>query len=265
MKDLTERMILNGLGIMKLYLPNLFEYISDKDFEKYLRGAFKYSKDNQDAIINNFSISFLSLVKEHKLNKSFVVRNEFGYFNYLIGQAYQFENVKEFKSLIISSINNPVSNNFKHILGEIAACIDINDNLKFIKYEKKLENGKSIDFHFHSENNDLYVDVLNIDIDSAKYEKESFQKFLNQRLLQKFENKSNLLTVEIKNQIIVFPILYGLTAKIIHEQAEYLKSIQYTKFDKDKFQSYSPKCFGNIQGTFFKLFSIDELVNSKIL
>jgi len=255
-------MIENGIGVIKTYLPNLFVYISEKEFEKYLRKSYIHSEENGGRTPhNNFLVTFFKLIEEHYTNTSSELREEFGYFNFLLGKHKEFGNPKNFKNLIISTLNNFKSNNFKHILGEIAACVDISNKANFIKYETVLENGKSIDFHFEMEKHDFYIDVVSFEFDAKKYEKENFKKFLDGRLLQKFEDKSKNLSDDLKKQIVVYPILYGFTVEIIKEQEEYLKSIHLARFDNIGFQSFEPKCFGKIQGTFFNLFSIDEIVN----
>jgi hypothetical protein len=111
------------------------------------------------------------------------------------------------------------------------------------------------------ENNEYYIDVVNIDFEANKYEIGNFQNFLNRRLLQKFESKSINLSDEIKSQIVIYPILYGFTVEIIKEQEDYLKAIRFSRLNDVGFQCFEPNCFGNIQGTFYKLFSIDEIVN----
>ena len=201
------------------------------------------------------------LVEEINDNKSEDMRNLFGYYNFLLGKFNVKGNNKKFKELINASLNNFSADNFKHILGEIAACEDISSKAEFVKYEKTFENKKSLDFHFKNGNDDFYIDVVNIDFNATKYEKENFKKFLNRRLLQKFEDKSINLNDELKNQIIIYPILHGFTVEIVKEQEEYLKSIHLAKYHKNGFQCFEPRLFGNIQKTFFNLFSIDQIVN----
>lgn len=262
---INKTIIANGVGLMKVYLPNLFLYISEKEFELFLQKAHQHSTKNGGGTPNNnFLATFFMLVDEHYTNNSNDIRNEFGYFNFLLGEFQKFENGKKFKSLILAAIYNFKSSSFKHILGEIAACIDLSIKADFVQYEKVLDNGKSIDFHFkHSQNQDFYIDVVNIDFNIEKYEKENFKKFLDGRLLQKFEDKSANLDNHVKNQIIIYPILYGFTPEIIKDQEDYLKLIHLTRYPTAGFQSFDPKLFGNIQGTFFNLFSIDQIVNSK--
>ncbi|MFW0739928.1 hypothetical protein [Flavobacterium sp. T12S277] len=259
---INDTIIKNGIGLMKMYLPNLFEYISEKEFEQFLRKSYNHSEEHGGGTPNNnFLVTFFKLIEEHYINTSSDIRNEFGYFNFLLDKFLEFGNNKNFKSLILAALNNFKSSNFKHVLGEIAACVDLSSKANFLKYEKVLDNGKSIDFHFEKQKHNFYVDVVSFDFDIKKYEKENFKKFLDGRLLQKFESKSTNLNNKIKEHIVIYPILYGFTVKIIKEQEEYLKSIHLTRYLKNGFQSFEPKCFGNIQGTFFNLFSIDQIVN----
>lgn len=259
---ITEQMIMNGINVMKTYIPNLFIFLKEKDIETFLRKSYKHT-GGIGRTKNNFIVTFFMLIDEIKENKSEVIRNEFGYFNFLLGKFNEIGNNKKFKELIIASLNNFSSNNFKHILGEIAACGDISSKADFVEYEKDFENGKSLDFHFKKENLDFFIDVVNIDFNAEKYEKENFQKFLDGRLLQKFNDKSINLSDELKKQIIIYPVLYGFTVEIVKEQEAYLNSIHLTRYHKNGFQSFEPRFFGNIQGTFFNLFSIDQIVNSE--
>ncbi|WP_333696502.1 hypothetical protein [Flavobacterium sp.] len=39
---ITDTMITNGIGLMKIYLPNLFEFNSENEFEQYLRKSYNH-------------------------------------------------------------------------------------------------------------------------------------------------------------------------------------------------------------------------------
>ncbi|WP_179019404.1 hypothetical protein [Winogradskyella forsetii] len=211
---------------------------------------------------NNFIVTFFSLLKEHKSNNSNEIRNEFGYFNYLLGEFAKYENKKEFKNLLLGVLYNFKSNNFHHTLGEIAVCLDLNLKFKFEKYERILGNEKSIDFEFIDDNGkSMLIDVLTIDYKKERYEKEKFKNFLDGRLREKFEDKSKKLDSEIKSKVFVFPILSGFTNEIIKEQSEYLKKVNNSTIEVDGFQTFPPRAFGNVQGTFFSLFTIDEIID----
>ena len=82
---------------------------------------------------------------------------------------------------------------------------------------------------------------------------------------RKFEDKSKDLDLDTKNVIFVFPILSGCTIEIIREQSEYLKNVSNSTIEKDGFQTFPPRVFGNAQGTFFSLFKIDEIINPEII
>ena len=262
---ISNTMISNGIGLMKEYLPNLFLYISEKEFEQFLRKSYEHSEKNGGGTPNNnFLVTFFKLIEEHYKNTSNDIRNEFGYFNFLLGKFQEFGQNKDFKSLINSTLTNFKSSNFKHVLGEAAACVDLCSKAKFVKYENVLENRKSLDFQFlFEEKYTFYIDVVNFDFDINKYEKENFEKFLNGRLLQKFNDKTEGLKNDLKEKVIIYPILYAFTVEIVKEQEEYLKSINLSKVNTKGFQSFEPKFFGNIQGTFFNLFSVDQIVNSE--
>jgi len=260
-------MIDNSIGMIKRYLPNLFEYLSEKEFEVFINKAFEHTgKFNGGTPNNNFIVTFFKLIEEHKSNKSNDIRNEFDYFNYLLGEFLKYNNQKEFKNLLLGCLYNFERNNFHHSLGEIAVCLNLSEQAEFIKYEQTLSNGKSIDLVFSKkEEEKIYVDVVTIDYDKSRYEKDHFESFLDKRIKDKFESKAIDLVIEQKKEIYVFPILSGFTNEIIKEQAEYLININNSTLEKNNYQSYSPRAFGNIQGTFFSLFSIEQIVNPELM
>ncbi|MEP5341025.1 MAG: hypothetical protein ABJL44_00975 [Algibacter sp.] len=262
---LTKTMIDNSIGLIKTYCPNLFLFLNEKEFTTFLSKAIEHTEKNNGGTPNdNFIVTFFKLLNEHKSNESNEIRNEFGYFNYLLGEFDKYENKKEFKNLLLGVLYNFKSNNFHHTLGEIAACLDLNLKHKFKKYERILDNQKSIDFEFIDGNGKLMlIDVLTIDYKKERYEKEKFKVFLDGRLRAKFENKSKDLDSDTKNKIFIFPILSGFTIEIIKEQSEYLRNVSNLTIEKDGFQTFPPKAFGNVQGTFFSLFTIDEIIDPK--
>lgn len=257
-------MIQNSIGLIKLYFPNLFKYLSEKEFTTFLSKAYIHTqKFNGGTSNNNFIVTFFKLIEEHKINQSNDIRNEFGYFNYLLGEFTKYSNQKEFRNLLLSVLYNFEINNFHHTLGEIAVCLDLSQHGNFQKYERTLDNGKSVDFEFLSnEGKIVYVDVVTIDYNKRRYEKEKFQDFFdNDRLKVKFNSKSKNLDKETKRKIFIFPILSGFTIEIIKEQSEYLKNISNSTIEKNSYQSFAPRAFGNVQGTFFSLFSIEQIIN----
>jgi len=264
---LTKTMIENSIGLINKYCPNLFLFLNEKEFIIFLTKAIEHTKSNNGGTPNNNCIvTFFKLINEHKSNESNDVRNEFSYFNYLLGEFADYENKKEFKNLLLGVLYNFKSNNFHHTLGEIAVCLDLSLKHKFEKYERILENQKSLDFEFiNADKESMLIDVLTIDYNKDKYEKENFKTFFDGRLRVKFENKSKDLDSDMKKKIFVFPILSGCTTEIITEQSEYLKNVSYSTIEKDGFQTFPPRAFGNVQGTFFSLFTIDEIINPEII
>ena len=140
-------MIEKSIGLIKTYCPNLFLFLNEREFTTFLSKAIELTeKNNGRTPNNNFIVTFFKLLNEHKSNKSNEIRNEFGYFNYLLGEFAKYENKKEFKNLLLGVLYNFKSNNFHHTLGEIAVCLDLSLKHKFEKYERILDNQKSIDF-----------------------------------------------------------------------------------------------------------------------
>lgn len=260
---LTEKIIENSLNLINQYCPNLLIYLRKEEFISFLSKAIEHTENhNGGTPDNSFIVTFFKLVEEVRFNKSFTIRYEFSYFNHLLGEFSKYENKKEFRNLIRAVLFNFRSNNFHHILGEIAACLDLSLKLTFNKYEQTLTNNKSVDFEFFNINNDIiYIDVLTIDYNKAKYERENFETFLHNRLKAKFESKTENLDLNIKKKFFVYPILSGFTIEIIKEQSDYLIFLKDSILEKDGFQTFPPRVFGSIQGTFFNLFYIDEIID----
>jgi len=262
-KTLTKTMIENSIRLINKYCPNLFLYINQSEFTEFLYKAIKHTKSNKDGTPNNnFIVTFFKLLEEHKVNNTNEIRNEFTYFNHLIGEFQKYGNKREFKNLLIGVLYNFNTNNFLHILGEIAICLSLCQKYTFKKYERVLENNNSIDFEFTNENGEIIlVDVFTINFNKEKYEKEKFKIFLDNRLKTKFQSKTKDLNLVTKENIFVTPILSSFTIDIIKEQSEYLKIVSRSTIERNGFQTFPPKVFGNIQGTFFSLFTIDEIID----
>ena len=94
-------MIKNSIVLMRSYCPNLFLFLKEKEFTKFLFKAFEHIEKNNGRRPNNsFILSFFKLLKEHKSNESEEIRNEFAYFNYLLGEFDKYGNKKEFQNLL---------------------------------------------------------------------------------------------------------------------------------------------------------------------
>lgn len=261
---ITDTIIKNSIGLIRMYLPNLLQVLTEKEFENFIRVSYDFTEKNGGGTKrDSFIVTFFKLVEEHQKNNSNEIRNEFGYFNYLIGEFIKLGKAKAFKDLIISSLNDFSQNRFIHILGEIAACLDLSSHLVLQKYEQELVNRKQADFFLlDKQGKEIYVDVVTIEFDKNKYQQEKFSKFIDGRLQQKFEKKTLNLPLVEKQKMYIYPILYGFTVEIIKQNASYLRSIENFKLPEQSFQSFSPRAFGNIQGTFFNLFTIEEIEKS---
>jgi hypothetical protein len=104
----------NSIEMIKRYLPNLFKYLSEKEFEVFINKAFNHTKEfGGGTPNNNFIVTFFKLIEEHNSNKSNDIRNEFGYFNHLLGEFLKYSDQKEFKNLLLGCLYNFKRNNFK--------------------------------------------------------------------------------------------------------------------------------------------------------
>jgi hypothetical protein len=246
-----------------LYIPNLLSLLSESEFLSFLEKSYSFSVLNDGKTRNcNFLATFLMLVEEVAKNDSEEMRNEFGFFNYLLGEFAKIQKNKEFKNLVLSVINNFDKNDFKNVLGEIAVCLILSNKSELLKYERILENNKSIDFEFKDINGEVFlVDVINIEYNSAKYEKgKPFEKFICGRLDAKFNEKSINLNEDKKNRLFIFPIIHGLTIDIVRENETFLTTIYKKRFPKDGVNSFNPMSFAKVQGTYFSLFTMEEIV-----
>lgn len=255
-------MIDNCKKLFQLYIPNLLNYFSEKDFLIFLEALHSFTLLHDGKVASsNFVSTFLMLVEEVKINESQELRNELGYFNYLLGEFEKIEKNKEFKNLVKGVINNLKKNDFKNVLAEIAVCLNLSTRAELVKYERVLENKKSIDFEFKdTDNNFFLVEVYNIDYNSAKYEiGKPFEKFICERLQKKFNEKAVNLDNQHKSRLLIFPVIHGLTIDIVRENKLFLTTLCKKKFYENGFNSFNPMSFAKVQGTYFDLFTMEEI------
>ena len=259
---LNEIIIGNCKKLFQLYIPNLLSLLTENEFLNFIEKAYNFTIEHDDKTANrNFVANFLMLVKEVAKNESEEIRNEFGYFNFLLGEFAKVDNNKEFKNLVLGVINNFEKNDFKNVLGEIAACLVLSNKAELVKYERVQENNKSMDFEFKDAEGNLFlVEALNIEYKSDKYEKGApFEKFICHRLENKFNEKSINLSDNDKCRILIFPIIHGISIQIVRENLSFLTTIYKKRFPKDKFNSFNPMAFAKVQGTYFSLFTMEEI------
>lgn len=259
---LNETIIGNCKKLFQLYMPNLLSLLTENEFLNFIEKAYNFTIKHDGKTANgNFVATFLMLVEEVAKNESEEIRNELGYFNFLLGEFAKIEKNKEFKNLVLGVVNNFEKNDFKNVLGEIAACLALSNDAELVKYERVQENNKSMDFEFKDVEGNLFlVEVLNIEYKSDKYEKGApFEKFICHRLEDKFNEKSIDLSDDDKSRILIFPIIQGFSIQIVRENLLFLTTINKKRFPKDKFNSFNPKAFAKVQGTYFSLFTMEEI------
>lgn len=222
--------IQNTKNILELYCPNLLFYINDKDIKKLIERSYNQSLKNKDEAIEGFMKVIFMLIIEYKENKATNIRKEFWYFNYLLGKALEIlGDSKAFKELIISLLLNLKTNNFINGLSEIAVLVDCIDreNLSLLHYEFVLSNGKSIDLQLiDSDNNDFYIEILNIFFNNSKYESSNkFIAFIEKRLQDKFLDKTKGLNNSYTKKVYIAIVIHGLTTEIILENNLFFKNV----------------------------------------
>ncbi|MNU87709.1 hypothetical protein D3C71_774980 [compost metagenome] len=259
---LNKTIIENSKKLLQLHIPNLLRLLTENEFISFIKKSYEFTVLNDGKTANtNFLATFLMLVEEVAENKSQEIRNELGYFNFLLGEFAKTKKNKEFKNLVLSVVNNFEKNDFKNTLGEIAVCLTLSNNSELIKYESVQRNNKSIDFEFKdADGNTFLVEVLNIEYNSARYEKgDPFEKFICGRLETKFNEKSTDLSDHDKNRMLIFPIIHGVSIEIVRENISFLTSINKKRFPKEGFNSFNPMSFAKVQGTYFRLFTMEEI------
>lgn len=259
---LNETIIENFKKNFQMYIPNLLSLLTENEFLNFIEKSSTFTVLNDGKTANrNFLATFLMLVEEVAKNESQEIRNELGYFNFLLGEFAKIKKNKEFKNLVLGVVNNFEKNDFKNVLGEIAVCLVLSNKAKLLKYESVQQNNRSIDFEFKdTDGNTFLVDVLNIDYNSAKYEKGNpFEKFICGRLEKKFNEKSEYLSDQDKNRMLIFPVIHGFSIEIVRENILFLITINEKRFPKDGFSSFNPMSFAKVQGTYFSLFTMEEI------
>ena len=259
---LNQKIIENTKKILQLYIPNLLSLLTKKEFLSYLEKSYSFIVLNDGKIVNrNFLVTILLLVEEQATNESQEIRNELGYFNFLLGEFAKIKKNKAFKNLVLGVLYNFNKNDFKNVLGEIAVCLALSNKVELLKYESIQQNNKSIDFEYkYSDGKTFLVEVFNIDYNIAKYQKGApFEKFICGKLEEKFNEKSIDLNDHDKGRIIIFPIIHGFSIKIVQENILFLTTINKNRFPKDGFNSFNPMSFAKVQGTYFNLFTMAEI------
>ncbi|MGB5821440.1 MAG: hypothetical protein WBG90_18295 [Saonia sp.] len=249
-----------ALGIVYQYIPNMLKVITEKDFKNFILKSIEHTNiDGRGGTPNlNFIASFFMLIEASRTGKNDIIIKEFEYFNYLLGEFIKLNsNQKEFKNLVMASLMNfNKEAAFLEVLGEVGACLSLARENIFEKYEYSLPNNKSIDLKFETKFGVRLVEVSNIQYKAEKYEgSDSFKVFMHRRLKTKFEEKSKGLDKEYMDLIFIYPIIHGISNEIIKDNHDLLKNLN----ENTEFNCYEPCFFGNIQGTFFKLFSVDEV------
>ena len=204
------------------------------------------------------------LVHEHKFQNENVVRKEFEYFNILLGEFSKIApNKKKFKGLLLSAIFNYDQNSFLNAISEIAVCIELTKTNEFLNYEKKMNNGKNIDFEFlnNKTNEEFYVEVFSIHFNPLKYEDpRGFKSKINKNIKDKFDLKTIGLSNNLKQKVFIFPVIHYLTIPIVKENVEFLNEIKTSNSNDLSYNSFTPKFFGSI-GTSYSLLSVEEILN----
>jgi hypothetical protein len=264
---LNETIIEYSKKLFQLYIPNLFSLLTNNEFLNFIENSYAFTILNDGKTANtNFLATFLMLFDEEAKNDSQEIRNELGYFNFLLGEFAKIEKNKEFKNLVLSVVNNFEKNDFKNVLGEIAVCLVLSNNFELIKYESVQQNNKSIDFEFKdADGKKFLVEVLNIEYNSRKYEKGNpFEKFICGRLEEKYKEKTKDLSDNDKSRILIFPIIHGFSIEIVCENILFLTTINKKHFQKDRFNSCNPMSFAKVQGTYFDLFTMKEIAEGEL-
>lgn len=258
-----------SISLLKYYLPNIFLYVTETQFIEILHKAENYTKQNEfkepDA---NFIIMLTKLLDEIQRNNDRTIRKEFHYFNNLLGDFQENRNNKNFKNFLKATLSNFKVNNFHHVLAEIAVCLQLSLSYRFLCYEANptgKENSPTIDFKFQKPYGDLiYIEVLNIDYNHKKYEKHSFEYFINQRISSKFSEKCRAFEQNSKKYLFIQPIIHDLPLNIIKEQKYVLTNIKNSTEENQGYRAFNPKFFASIKNSGYGIFEAEEILNAAV-
>jgi hypothetical protein len=125
---------------------------------------------------------------------------------------------------------NDYDSQSKNHFAEIATLSKLlsDSSIKLIQIEKKLTNGKSLDFAIEREEKEVLVEVYSIDFDLERIESvDGFSKLLHYRIEKKLEDKLAGLTdtEEVLSKFVLVPVLWGE----IKSLGEYAKSLDSFK------------------------------------
>jgi hypothetical protein len=239
-----ETITTNSIGLIKLYCPNLFRFITEAEFSDFIRKSYQFVEENEGKEKRaNFLSSLLELSIEHVENNSKQIRIEYVTLNVLLTEGIFNQFGKKLKGLIKGSILNFSDQLILDVMGELGACSALSSKFYFENYEHILSNGKSIDFVFSQQKNHMFIEILNIKIDASKYQEKDFNLFLSKRVLDKYRTKTKGLPLEEKEKVCIFPVLHGATLTLIQEQKQILSNfIDYMK-NEYEIKSFSPFTF----------------------
>lgn len=128
---------------------------------------------------------------------------------------------------------NDYDSQSKNHFAEIATLSKLlsDSSIRLLQIEKKLTNGKSLDFAIEREEKEVLVEVYNIDFDLERIESvDGFSKLLHYRIEKKLEDKLAGLTdtEEVLSKFVLVPVLWG-EIKSLGEYAQCLDSFKEYK------------------------------------
>ena len=128
---------------------------------------------------------------------------------------------------------NEYDSQSKNHFAEIASLAKLlsDSSIRLLQIERKLTNGKSLDFAVEKEGKEVLVEVFNIDFNLEKIESvDGFSKLLHHRIEKKLEDKLEGLTdtEEILSKFVLVPVLWG-EIKSLGEYAKSLDSLNEYK------------------------------------
>lgn len=190
------------------------------------------------------------------------------FFVYIIGvlrlfNEYLSTNEKILVSRIIRKLLKDLTLDYIHYIGELFV-LDIllrNHPYTLTEIEYKLNNGKCIDFHFTTkENEQVFVEVMNIRLDPMKLNSHrEIREYLRSKYLSKIEDK--MTGVEWSFELIIVPVLWGSLEDLRKVYNFYRNGTGLRINGVTEPYSYCCKTHPNIEQPIFRFSEISILFN----
>ena len=267
MNEKTDEMKLLVKENLELFIPSLFKLlngqniswkgINKKFVEKHFERKEKYDKNDKYLLV---PVNFYDVVTG-VMNENPGFTRLLGYFEYVFDELNRNLDGKEklLVSKTLRNLLNDFTSDYIHYIGELSVLNVLTRSklLTLDKMEFTLDNGKNMDFRlFCGETNQyLLVEIMNLHIDKENSkEVDVFEKFLQSKILNKIEDKTNGSSI---NDFTLIPVLWG-GHHDLHKIYDFYKKGFKNKNDK-VFEPFSYLSWYDTEGTLYKFQNISKI------